>query len=106
MPYCSSMAIVLQWVKKIKLSQCIKNNFEDLNEQLEQLTEDLETVLKILSEKSQLFNQENITYIQQLNRVTSAEQEIEYKQTAFESSKDRIEKYQEELSQLDGEINR
>jgi chromosome segregation protein len=86
--------------------QLVKENalFEDLNEQLEQLTEDLETVLKILSEKSQLFNQENITYIQQLNRVTSAEQEIEFKQTAFESSKDRIEKYQEELSQLDGEI--
>ncbi len=86
--------------------QLVKENalFEDLNEQLEQLTEDLETVLKILSEKSQLFNQENITYIQQLNRVTSAEQEIEFKQTAFESSKDRIEKYQEELSQLDDEI--
>lgn len=86
--------------------QLVKENavFEDLNEQLEQLTEELETVLKILSEKSQLFNQENITYIQQLNRVTSAEQEIEFKQTAFESSKDRIEKYQEELSQLDSEI--
>ncbi len=78
--------------------------FEDLNEQLEQVTEELESVLKILSEKSQLFNQENITYIQQLNRVTSAEQEIEFKQTAFESSKDRIEKYQEELLQLDTEI--
>ena len=78
--------------------------FEDLNEQLEQATEELESVLKILSEKSQLFNQENITYIQQLNRVTSAEQEIEFKQTAFESSKDRIEKYQEELLQLDNEI--
>ena len=78
--------------------------FEDLNEQLEQVTEELERVLKVLSEKSQLFNQENITYIQQLNRVTSAEQEIEFKQTAFESSKDRIEKYQEELLQLDNEI--
>ena len=78
--------------------------FEDLNEQLELVTEELETVLKVLSEKSQLFNQENITYIQQLNRVTSAEQEIEFKQTAFESSKDRIEKYQEELLQLDNEI--
>ena len=78
--------------------------FEDLNEQLEQVTDELESVLKILSDKSQLFNQENITYIQQLNRVTSAEQEIEFKQTAFDSSKDRIEKYQEELLQLDTEI--
>ena len=36
--------------------------------------------------------------------MTSAEQEIEFKQTAFDSSKDRIEKYQEELLQLDTEI--
>jgi len=78
--------------------------FEGLNEQLEQVTADLELVSKILTEKSQLFNQENITYIQQLNRVSSAEQEIEYKQGAFESSKDRIEKSQTELSQLDAEI--
>jgi chromosome segregation protein len=78
--------------------------FEGLNEQLEQVTADLELVSKILTEKSQLFNQENITYIQQLNRVSSAEQEIEFKQGAFESSKDRIEKTQTELSQLDAEI--
>jgi chromosome segregation protein len=78
--------------------------FEGLNEQLEQVTEDLELISKILTEKSQLFNQENITYIQQLNRVSSAEQEIEFKQGAFESSKDRIEKSQTELSQLDNEI--
>ncbi len=86
--------------------QLVKENalFEDLNKQLEQVTEELETVSKILSDRSQLFNQENITYIQQLNKVTSAEQEIAFKQTALESSKDRIEKYQEELSQLDGEI--
>ncbi|MDA0315424.1 MAG: chromosome segregation protein SMC, partial [Bacteroidetes bacterium] len=78
--------------------------FEDLSEQLNQLTDDLEMVSKILSEKSQHFNQENITYIQQLNRVSSAEQEIAFKQAAFESSKERIEKSQEELSQLDREI--
>jgi len=78
--------------------------FEQLNEQLILLTEELEAVSTLLTEKSQLFNQENITYIQQLNRVSSAEQEIEFKQAAFESSKERIEKSQEELSQLDGEI--
>jgi chromosome segregation protein len=78
--------------------------FEELNEQLIFVTEELEAVSTLLSEKSQLFNQENITYIQQLNRVSSAEQEIEFKQAAFESSKERIEKSQEELSQLDGEI--
>ncbi len=81
-----------------------KTLFEELNEQLLLLTEELDTVNKLLAEKSQLFNQENITYIQQLNRVSNAEQEIEFKQSAFESSKERIEKSQEELSQLDAEI--
>ena len=78
--------------------------FEELNEQLLLLTEELDLANKLLAEKSQLFNQENITYIQQLNRVSNAEQEIEFKQSAFESSKDRIEKSQEELAQLDAEI--
>ena len=78
--------------------------FEELNEQLIQVTEEVEMISKVLSEKSQLFNQENITYIQQLNRVSSSEQEIEFKKAAFESSKERIEKSQEELSQLDSEI--
>ncbi|MCM0041470.1 MAG: chromosome segregation protein SMC [Algoriphagus sp.] len=78
--------------------------FDELNEQLILLTEELEVVNKLLAEKSQLFNQENITYIQQLNRVSNAEQEIEFKQSAFESSKERIERSQEELGQLDAEI--
>jgi chromosome segregation protein len=78
--------------------------FDQLNEQLILVTEVLEAVSTLLSEKSQLFNQENITYIQQLNRVGSAEQEIEFKQAAFESSKERIEKSQEELSKLEAEI--
>ncbi|MFZ9188433.1 MAG: chromosome segregation protein SMC, partial [Algoriphagus sp.] len=78
--------------------------FEELNEKLIVLTEELEVVNKLLAEKSQLFNQENITYIQQLNRVSNAEQEIEFKQSAFESSKERIEKSQDELGQLDAEI--
>ena len=81
-----------------------RQSFDELNEQLEHLSLELEDASKILSEKSQLFNQENITYIQQLNRVSSAEQEIEFKQAAFESSKERIEKSQQELQQLDLEI--
>ena len=57
-----------------------------------------------MAEKSQTFNQENITFIQQVNRVSSLEQEIEFKQNAFDSSKERIEKSQTELAQLDAEI--
>ncbi|GMQ27457.1 chromosome segregation protein SMC [Algoriphagus confluentis] len=81
-----------------------KEEFDGLGEQVAQLTEEVEGENKRLAEKSQTFNQENITYIQQVNRVNSLEQEIEFKQNAFESSKERIEKSQAELSQLDAEI--
>ncbi len=78
--------------------------FEGLSGLVAQLTEELELENKKLAEKSQTFNQENITYIQQVNRVSSLEQEIEFKQNAFENSKERIEKSQSELTQLDAEI--
>ena len=81
-----------------------KEQFELAAEQLASAAEVLEQENKRLTEKSQLFNQENITYIQQLNRVSAAEQEITFKQSAFESSKERIEKAQAELAQLDAEI--
>lgn len=78
--------------------------FEGLAEGLALVNEEVEAENKRLAEKSQTFNQENITYIQQVNRVSSLEQEIEFKQNAFDSSKERIEKSQAELAQLDAEI--
>jgi chromosome segregation protein len=81
-----------------------KSVFEGMSEGLAQVNEEVEIENKKLTEKSQTFNQENITYIQQVNRVNSLEQEIEFKQNTFESSRERIEKSQAELSQLDNEI--
>lgn len=81
-----------------------KEQFDGLAEQVALLTEEVEAENKRLAEKSQTFNQENITFIQQVNRVNSLEQEIEFKQNAFESSKERIEKSQSELANLDAEI--
>lgn len=81
-----------------------KEQFDGLAEQVAILNEEVEAENKRLAEKSQTFNQENITYIQQVNRVNSLEQEIEFKQNAFESSKERIEKSQAELANLDAEI--
>jgi len=78
--------------------------YESLHEELEELNENLEKESILLTEKSQAFNAENILYHQQVNRVNSLDQEIEFKQTAYESSKDRIGKSQSELSQLDSEI--
>lgn len=81
-----------------------KTEFQSAHEDLEALNELLEKESTRLAEKSQVFNAENIQYHQQLNRVGSLDQEIEFKQSAYEGSKERIEKSQSELSQLDGEI--
>lgn len=78
--------------------------FESLAQDLDILTEEVEKESLVLSEKSQAYNQENILYHQQLNRVNSLNQEIEFKQNAYDSSKERIEKSQQELGQLDSEI--
>ncbi len=81
-----------------------KTRFAELTEELALVNDEVEAENKTLAEKSQTFNQENITFIQQVNRVNSLEQEIEFKQNAFDSSKERIEKSQTELGQLDAEI--
>jgi chromosome segregation protein len=81
-----------------------KAHFAELTEELVLFNEEVEAENKRLAEKSQTFNAENITYIQQVNRVSSLEQEIDFKQNAFDSSKERIEKSQAELAGLDAEI--
>jgi chromosome segregation protein len=78
--------------------------FEEMQLELEDQTDSLEKESTLLAEKSQAFNAENITYHQHLNRVGSLDQEIEFKQSAYEGSKERIEKSQAELAQLDSEI--
>ncbi|WP_192349865.1 chromosome segregation protein SMC [Algoriphagus sp. Y33] len=78
--------------------------FEAMHDELEELNESYEKESGLLTEKSQAFNAENILYHQHLNRVTSLDQEIEFKQSAYEGSKERIEKSQTELSQLDTEV--
>src|SRR5690606_31946848 len=58
----------------------------------------------LLAERSAAYNQENIHYHQQLNKVNSLEQEIGFKQNTFESSAERIAKNQEGLKQNEQEI--
>ncbi|WP_194975638.1 chromosome segregation protein SMC [Aquiflexum lacus] len=81
-----------------------KSLFASVEEELEVVNEQLQTESESLSQKSSAFNQENILYHQHNNRVNSLNQEIEFKQSAFESSKERIEKSQMEQSAIDLEI--
>ncbi|WP_226389265.1 chromosome segregation protein SMC [Penaeicola halotolerans] len=75
-----------------------------LEEQMFEQNERLQEESDKLTVKSNAFNQENIKYHQHLNKVNSLTQEISYKQSAYESSKERIEKSQLELQQTDSEI--
>ncbi|MBW3468164.1 chromosome segregation protein SMC [Arthrospiribacter ruber] len=81
-----------------------RSAFEAVEQEQEQLNSILEEESEELSKRSQAFNQENILYHQQVNRVNSLTQEIEFKKSAFESSKERIEKSQNELSVTDQEV--
>lgn len=61
---------------------------------------------QLLSTQSQIYNEKNILFHQRQNKVSSVEQEISYKQTAFEGSKERIAKNQSELEKNEAEIKR
>ncbi|MBT0810477.1 chromosome segregation protein SMC [Litoribacter ruber] len=84
--------------------QASKAGFEDLEYELAELTENLQMESENLTVRSNAYNQENIQYHQQLNKVNSLEQEITFKQNAFEGSKKRIDVSQTELSGIDQEI--
>ncbi|PIB34816.1 chromosome segregation protein SMC [Reichenbachiella sp. 5M10] len=57
-----------------------------------------------LNEKSSAYNQENLIYHQQQNKVSSISQEITYKQSNLDSAKERIERNQSDLKLTDEEI--
>lgn len=73
-------------------------------EKLAQLEDALQGHNQLLSEKSSAFNEQNIFFHQQENRVRSIDQEIEYKEDTYNNSKARIEKNQEELQRNEEEI--
>lgn len=73
-------------------------------QKLAQINDELNEQSELLSGKSSAFNEQNIFFHQQDNRVKSIEQEITYKQDTFDNSKIRIEKNQEDLQSTETEI--
>lgn len=78
--------------------------FNALESTIEELARMARRESEILSERSQVFNEQNILFHQRENKLESITQEISYKETAFESSKQRIERNHQELSKNEGEI--
>ncbi|RJE74318.1 chromosome segregation protein SMC [Reichenbachiella sp. MSK19-1] len=66
--------------------------------------EEIATFNDQLNEKSSAFNQENLLFHQQQNKVSSIAQEISHKASNLQAAKERIEKNQSDLKQTDEEI--
>lgn len=81
-----------------------KNELIELEERLDELKETLVTENELLSQKSSAFNQVNLTYHQQENKLNSIDQEIAFKNTSLQSSKERIDKNHGELKKAEEEI--
>ncbi len=81
-----------------------KEVLEQLEQEYETIKEELDASNELLSGKSAAYNQENILYHQQQNKVASIAQEITFKQSTFESSKERIEKNTQALKQTEEEV--
>jgi chromosome segregation protein len=103
---------ILEKIEKIntELEQLIPSSesqeidLEHMRENCIDLEENLNLQNNELTIKSSLFNQENIYYHQHDNKIKSLEKEISYKLSAFESSKERIEKNIEDSKKTEEEI--
>jgi chromosome segregation protein len=81
----------------------------DLHEQenkLSLITEDLVGNTELLSQKSAAFNEQNIFFHQQENRVKSIDQEMRFKQESMDQSSNRVQVNSEELKKNEEEIKR
>lgn len=81
-----------------------KHSLTDFEKRINLLNNELLVQNEQLEIKSSAFNQENILFHQRQNKAASLTQEIGYKESAFESSRERIEKNQEDLKNNEAEI--
>jgi len=83
-----------------------EDGFTSKEEEIEELETKAKAQNQLLTEKSQVYNEKNILFHQRQNKVHSVEQEIGYKQTAFEGSKERIGRNHSELEKNEAEIKK
>ena len=79
-------------------------DLEILGEKIISLQSELKNQQEMLSLKSAAYNDDNILFHQQKNKINSIDQEINFKTIAFENSKERISKNQESLEINEKEI--
>ncbi|MBX7125117.1 MAG: chromosome segregation protein SMC [Cyclobacteriaceae bacterium] len=85
-------------------AQSTMHGMELQDRQLKELTDALTAQNEVLGQKSAAYNEENIFFHQQENRVKSIEQEIRFKQESMDASTLRIQTNSEELGRNEEEI--
>ena len=88
----------------IPAKEKLASEIEESKNHLIELKETLEIQSISLSEKAKIYNDNNIKFHQFQNKLNSLEQEIGYKKTTFETSKNRLESNDIELKDNDREI--
>ncbi len=87
-------------------AQQAMHDLEDQENKLSIITENLSANSELLSQKSAAFNEQNIFYHQQENRVKSIEQETRFKQESMDQSSQRIEVNADELRKNEEEVRK
>ncbi len=77
-----------------------------LDEKLANIKADLQLQEELYADQSKAFNEENIKYHQKENRVNSLKQEISFKQSTFDTSKERIDQNKNNLVENEKEIKK
>ncbi len=85
-------------------AQIAQHELREQEERMKAIVADLTAQNELLSQKSANYNEQNIFFHQQENRVKSIEQEIRFKQESMEQSGLRIEVNAEELKKSDEEV--
>ncbi len=84
----------------------LKSELNTLNAELETLNLELMAHKDLLDEKSIVYNEKNIYFHQQQNKVNSLLQEVSFKESAKSAAEQRIEKNTRELQKNEEEIKR
>ena len=87
-------------------AQQATHDLEEQENKLSIITENLSSNSELLSQKSAAFNEQNIFYHQQENRVKSIEQEARFKQESMDQSSERIQVNAEELRKNEEEVKK
>lgn len=84
--------------------KAVEHQVHEMEQRLALVIEDLAAQNELLNQKSSAFNEQNIFFHQQENRVKSLEQEMRFKQESVEQSGSRIELNTIELTKNEDEI--